>query len=230
MTIGHTIRAIMRILLAEDELVLAEQIKTVLSAEGRVVDVANDGAEAQFLGETEPYDVIVLDIGLPQRDGITVLKNWRAQDVTTPVILLTARDGWSDRVDGLDAGADDYLTKPFHMPELSARVRAMIRRKSGQTNPVFTKGDVVFDSRSNHVTVDGLPANLTAQEVAVLSYLFHNGNRLVSRTELSEHIYEYDGDRDSNTIAVFVNRLRKKLGNELIHTVRGRGYVIKTAV
>jgi len=166
MTIGHTIRAIMRILLAEDELVLAEQIKTVLSAEGRVVDVANDGAEAQFLGETEPYDVIVLDIGLPQRDGITVLKNWRAQDVTTPVILLTARDGWSDRVDGLDAGADDYLTKPFHMPELSARVRAMIRRKSGQTNPVFTKGDVVFDSRSNHVTVDGLPANLTAQEVA----------------------------------------------------------------
>ena len=197
---------------------------------GRVVDVANDGAEAQFLGETEPYDVIVLDIGLPQRDGITVLKNWRAQDVTTPVILLTARDGWSDRVDGLDAGADDYLTKPFHMPELSARVRAMIRRKSGQTNPVFTKGDVVFDSRSNHVTVDGLPANLTAQEVAVLSYLFHNGNRLVSRTELSEHIYEYDGDRDSNTIAVFVNRLRKKLGNELIHTVRGRGYVIKTAV
>ena len=220
----------MRILLAEDELVLAEQIKTVLSAEGRVVDVANDGAEAQFLGETEPYDVIVLDIGLPQRDGITVLKNWRAQDVTTPVILLTARDGWSDRVDGLDAGADDYLTKPFHMPELSARVRAMIRRKSGQTNPVFTKGDVVFDSRSNHVTVDGLPANLTAQEVAVLSYLFHNGNRLVSRTELSEHIYEYDGDRDSNTIVVFVNRLRKKLGNELIHTVRGRGYVIKTAV
>lgn len=220
----------MRILLAEDELVLAEQIKTVLSAEGRVVDVANDGAEAQFLGETEPYDVIVLDIGLPQRDGITVLKNWRAQDVTTPVILLTARDGWSDRVDGLDAGADDYLTKPFHMPELSARVRAMIRRKSGQTNPVFTKGDVVFDSRSNHVTVDGLPANLTAQEVAVLSYLFHNGNRLVSRTELSEHIYEYDGDRDSNTIAVFVNRLRKKLGNELIQTVRGRGYVIKTAV
>ena len=220
----------MRILLAEDELVLAEQIKTVLSAEGRVVDVANDGAEAQFLGETEPYDVIVLDIGLPQRDGITVLKNWRAQDVTTPVILLTARDGWSDRVDGLDAGADDYLTKPFHMPELSARVRAMIRRKSGQANPVFTKGDVVFDSRSNHVTVEGLPANLTAQEVAVLSYLFHNGNRLVSRTELSEHIYEYDGDRDSNTIAVFVNRLRKKLGNELIHTVRGRGYVIKTAV
>ncbi len=219
----------MRILLAEDEHVLAQQIKSVLCAEGRVVDVASDGAEAQFLGETEPYDVIVLDIGLPQRDGITVLKSWRANDINTPVIILTARDGWSDRVDGLDAGADDYLTKPFHMPELSARVRAMIRRKSGQTNPVFAKDNVVFDTRNNQVTQDGIPANLTAQEVAVLSYLFHNADRLVSRTELSEHIYEYDGDRDSNTIAVFVNRLRKKLGNELIETVRGRGYVIKIA-
>lgn len=219
----------MRILLAEDEHVLAQQIKSVLTSEGRVVDVASDGAEAQFLGETEPYDVIVLDIGLPQRDGITVLKNLRAKQVTTPVLILTARDGWSDRVDGLDAGADDYLTKPFHMPELSARVRAMIRRKSGQSNPVFSKDDVTFDTRNNQVKVGGIPANLTAQEIAVLSYLFHNADRLVSRTELSEHIYEYDGDRDSNTIAVFVNRLRKKLGTDLIETVRGRGYVIKVA-
>lgn len=219
----------MRILLAEDELVLAQQIKSVLSSEGRVVDVVNDGDEALFLGETEPYDVIVLDIGLPQRDGITVLKKLRAQQVHTPVLLLTARDGWSDRVDGLDAGADDYLTKPFHMPELSARIRAMIRRKSGNTNPIFEKDDVVFDTRSNQVTVKGIPTNLTAQEVAVLSYLFHNADRLVSRTELSEHIYEYDGDRDSNTIAVFVNRLRKKLGNSVIETVRGRGYVINVA-
>ncbi|MFG5384772.1 MULTISPECIES: response regulator transcription factor [unclassified Yoonia] len=219
----------MRILLAEDEHVLASQIKSVLCSEGRVVDVVHDGAEAQFLGETEPYDVIVLDIGLPQRDGLTVLKNLRAKQIDTPVLILTARDGWSDRVDGLDAGADDYLTKPFHMPELSARVRAMIRRKSGQTNPVFEKGNVVFDTRSNQVTLNGIPATLTAQEIAVLSYLFHNSDRLVSRTELSEHIYEYDGDRDSNTIAVFVNRLRKKLGNELIETVRGRGYVIKVA-
>ena len=219
----------MRILLAEDEHMLASQIKSVLSSEGRVVDVAHDGAEAQFLGETEPYDVIVLDIGLPQRDGLTVLKNLRAKKINTPVLILTARDGWSDRVDGLDAGADDYLTKPFHMPELSARIRAMIRRKSGQTNPVFAKGDVVFDTRTNQVTLKGIPATLTAQEIAVLSYLFHNADRLVSRTELSEHIYEYDGDRDSNTIAVFVNRLRKKLGTELIETVRGRGYVIKVA-
>ncbi len=219
----------MRILVAEDERVLAEQIKSVLTGEGHVVDIAGDGAEAQFLGDTEPYDVIILDIGLPQRDGITILKSWRVKKVATPVLILTARDSWSDRVDGLDAGADDYLTKPFHMPELSARVRAIIRRKSGQTNPVFAKDRVVFDTRNNQVTVGGIPANLTAQEVAVLSYLFHNADRLVSRTELSEHIYEYDGDRDSNTIAVFVNRLRNKLGNDLIETVRGRGYVIKVA-
>lgn len=217
----------MRILLAEDEVALSRQIKSVLSSEGRVVDIASDGTEAQFLGETEPYDVIILDIGLPQRDGITVLKNWRAQQISTPVLILTARDGWSERVDGLDAGADDYLTKPFHMPELSARIRAMIRRKSGQRNPIFEKDGVTFDSRNNQVKVNGIPANLTAQEIAVLAYLFNNADKLVSRTELSEHIYEYDGDRDSNTIAVFINRLRKKLGNDLIETVRGRGYVIK---
>ncbi|PUB17296.1 response regulator [Yoonia sediminilitoris] len=219
----------MRILLAEDETALAQQIKSVLTSEGRVVDVARDGVEAQFLGETEPYDVIILDIGLPQRDGLTVLKSWRSKQISTPVLILTARDGWSERVDGLDAGADDYLTKPFHMPELSARIRAIIRRKSEQRNPVFEKDGIVFDTRNNQVTVRGLPASLTAQEVAVLSYLFNNSNKLVSRTELSEHIYEYDGDRDSNTIAVFINRLRKKLGDGLIETVRGRGYVIKLA-
>ena len=217
----------MRILIAEDERVLAQQIKSVLVAENRVVDMAHDGAEAEYLGENEPYDLIILDIGLPQRDGLTVLKNWRSRDVDTPVLILTARDGWSDRVDGLDAGADDYLTKPFHMAELSARVRAMIRRKTGQSSPIFSKNNVIFDTRSNSVTVDGIPQNLTSQEVAVLSYLFHNADRLVSRTELSDHIYQYDGDRDSNTIAVFVNRLRRKLGDDLIETVRGRGYVIK---
>lgn len=217
----------MRILIAEDERVLAEQIKSVLKSEGRVVDLVHDGVEAEFLGATEPYDLIILDLGLPERDGLSVLKNWRSGDVDTPVLILTARDGWTDRVDGLDAGADDYLTKPFHMAELSARVRAMIRRKTGQTSPVFTKGNVVFDTRNNQVTLDGVPINLTSQEVAVLSYLFHNADRLVSRSELSDHIYQYDGDRDSNTIAVFVNRLRRKLGDDLIETVRGRGYVIK---
>ena len=217
----------MRVLIAEDEPVLANQIKTVLSSEGLAVDIAPDGAEAQFLGETEPYDMIILDIGLPIKDGLTVLKGWRNSGIDTPVLLLTARNDWTDRVDGLDAGADDYVAKPFHMAELSARVRAMIRRKVGQSNPVFTRKDVTFDSRTNQVLLKGVPTNLTAQEVAVLSYLFHNAGRLVSRTELSQHIYQYDGDRDSNTIAVFVNRLRKKLGNDLIETVRGRGYVIK---
>ena len=217
----------MRILIAEDERVLAQQIKNVLVSENRVVDMAHDGVEAEYLGANEPYDLIILDIGLPERDGLTVLKHWRAAGVDTPVLILTARDGWSDRVDGLDAGADDYLTKPFHMAELSARVRAMIRRKTGQSSPIFTKNNVIFDTRKNSVTLDGIPTNLTSQEVAVLSYLFHNADRLVSRSELSDHIYQYDGDRDSNTIAVFVNRLRRKLGDDLIETVRGRGYVIK---
>lgn len=219
----------MRILVAEDEPVLANQIKTVLTSEGLAVDIAPDGAEALFLGETEPYDMIILDLGLPVQDGISVLKSLRSSGVDTPVLILTARNDWTDRVDGLDAGADDYVSKPFHMAELSARVRAMIRRKAGQTNPVFAKNDVSFDSRTNQVKVSGVPINLTAQEIAVLSYLFHNSGRLVSRTELSQHIYQYDGDRDSNTIAVFVNRLRNKLGSDLIETVRGRGYVIKAA-
>ena len=217
----------MRILLAEDEPVLANQIKDTLKSEGLTVDIASDGAEAQYLGETEPYDLIILDIGMPIRDGLTVLKNLRTDGNDTPILMLTARNDWTDRVDGLDAGADDYVTKPFHMAELSARVRAMIRRKAGKSNPVFSKDEVSFDSRTNQVMVKGVPASLTSQEIAVLSYLFHNAGRLVSRTELSEHIYQYDGDRDSNTIAVFVNRLRNKLGNDLIETVRGRGYVIK---
>ncbi|WP_137112941.1 response regulator transcription factor [Rhodobacter sp. SY28-1] len=219
----------MRILLAEDELVLCDQIKKVLMAEGRIVDVANDGQEACFMGATEPYDMIILDLGLPQRDGISVLREWRSQGIATPVLILTARDGWSDRVEGLDAGADDYLTKPFHLPELAARVRASLRRSSGLANPLFQRDGVLFDTRLGRATVHGVPVDLTSQEVAVLSYLIHNAGRLISRTELSEHIYEYDGDRDSNTIAVFINRLRKKLGADLIQTMRGRGYMIDHA-
>ncbi len=219
----------MRILLAEDEPQLCEQIKRLLRAEGRVVDVVHDGIEALFLGSTETYDMIILDIGLPGRDGISVLREWRKDGIVTPVLILTARDGWSERVDGLDAGADDYMTKPFHMPELAARVRAMLRRQSGHVNPVFEKGNIAFDIRNGRVSVDGIPIDLTAQEIAVLTYLVHNSGRMISRTELSEHIYEYDGDRDSNTIAVFVTRLRKKLGQELITTVRGRGYMIDAA-
>jgi two-component system OmpR family response regulator len=216
----------MRVLVAEDDPVLSAQIKSALTEEGRAVDTVNSGEEALFLGSSEPYDLVVLDIGLPERDGISILKKWRHDDISVPVLILTARDGWSERVDGLDAGADDYMTKPFHMPELSARIRAMLRRQAGRTDPVFRKGEYSFDTRTNRVLKDGMPVNLTAQEISVLSYLFHNAGRAVSRTELSDHIYEYDGDRDSNTIAVFVNRLRKKLGSDLIQTSRGQGYVI----
>lgn len=216
----------MRILVAEDDTTLSQQIKSALTEEGRTVDTAADGDEALFLGQTEPYDLVVLDIGLPGRDGVSVLKDWRRNNVTTPVLILTARDGWSERVDGLDAGADDYMTKPFHMPELSARIRALLRRQAGRPNPVFECGSITFDTRTNKVLNDGMSVSLTAQELSVLSYLFHNAGRMISRTELSEHIYAYDGDRDSNTIAVFVNRLRKKLGKGLIESARGQGYQI----
>lgn len=216
----------MRVLLAEDEPHLSAQIKKLLNVEGRVVDVANTGLEALHLGSTKPYDMIVLDVGLPERDGISILREWRSTGVRTPVLILTARDGWSERVDGLDAGADDYMTKPFHMPELAARVRAILRRQNGQINPVVEMGNVSLDCKNERVTVENVPVDLTAQETAVLTYLAQNRGRLISRSELSEYIYESDGDRDSNTIAVFITRLRKKLGPELIKTVRGRGYMI----
>ena len=219
----------MRILIAEDEGPLAQQVQSALSAEGHAVDIAADGEEAHFLGETEPYDLVLLDLGLPLRDGISVLKSWREKGINVPVLILTARDGWTDRVDGLDAGADDYLTKPFHMPELTARARALMRRNAPTKNPVFSHNAVSYDTRNGRVSVNHVPVNLTAQEVAVLSYLFHNANRHVTQTELSEHIYEYDDDRDSNTIAVFITRLRKKLGADLIQTERGRGYMIQLA-
>lgn len=217
----------MRILLVEDDAELADQVRQTLSREGHAVDLAPDGDEAGFLGETEPYDLIVLDLGLPKLDGISVLKAWRNKGINIPVLILTARDGWADRVDGLDAGADDYLAKPFHVPELTARVRALLRRNASQKNPIFVKNGVRFDSRNGRVSVDDFPVTLTAQETAVLSYLFHNANRPITRTELSEHIYDYGAEHDSNTIAVFVTRLRKKLGKDLIETERGRGYSIQ---
>lgn len=219
----------MRILLAEDDPALAKQIREALLQEGRVVDVASDGTEAAFLGATEPYDLIILDLGLPNRDGLSILREWRAEKNTVPVLILTARDGWSQRVDGLDAGADDYITKPFHMAELLARVRALLRRQLGQKNPLFEKGGFCFDTRMGRALVDGIAVNLTAQEAAVLTYLVTHAGRLVPRTELSEHIYAYDDDKDSNTIAVFIARLRKKLGAEVIQTLRGRGYMIEPA-
>ena len=214
----------MRVLIAEDDAALAAQLRQALSEAGYAVDVAPDGEEAQFLGETEPYDAIVLDLGLPVIDGVSVLKAWRAQGVTTPVLILTARDSWSDKVDGLDAGADDYLTKPFALAELLARLRALIRRASGHAEPVLGCGPVRLDPRKAEVTVDGRPVRLTAQEFKLLSYLMHHPGKVISRTELTEHIYDQDFDRDSNTIEVFINRIRKKLGVPVIRTIRGLGY------
>ena len=216
----------MRILVAEDDPTLGPQIRTALAREGYAADLSTSGPEVHELGEREPYDLVVLDIGLPGMDGIRILEDWRRKSLATPVIILTARDGWSDRVDGLDAGADDYVSKPFRMPELAARVRAILRRANGHSAPVFEIGDVRFDTRTNNATLNGEPVDLTAQEANVLSYLMHNAGRYVSNAELCDHVYEQDRDRDSNTIAVFILRLRKKLGADLIETARGRGYRI----
>ena len=188
--------------------------------------MAFDGEEGHFLGDTEPYDAVVLDIGLPQMDGLSVLEEWRRAAKTMPVLLLTARDRWSDKVQGIDAGADDYLAKPFHMEELLARIRALVRRAAGHASNEITAGPVRLDVKAGKVTVDGQSVKLTSHELRLLSYLMHHKGKVVSRTELTEHLYDQDFDRDSNTIEVFVGRLRKKLPEDCIQTVRGLGYQI----
>ena len=217
----------MRALIVEDDAPLLAQITEALAAQGYSVDTARDGEEGGFLGETEPYDAIVLDLGLPKRDGLAVLRDWRKARVATPVLILTARDSWRDKVDGLDAGGDDYLAKPFAMAELLARLRALIRRAAGQADPVLRAGEVEFDTRAKAATRAGAPVALTAQESRVLEMLMLHAGRALSRTELSEHVYGYDGDRDSNTIEVFVRRLRAKLGADFITTERGKGYRVE---
>ena len=189
-----------------------------------MVDEADNGREAQFLGDTENFDAVVLDLGLPVLDGLTVLQRWRAAGRSMPVLILTARDNWSEKVAGIDAGADDYLTKPFHMEELLARLRALIRRASGLASPVLQCGELALDTRSGRVTLAGQPIALTSQEHKLLTYLMHRPDALVSRTELTEHLYAQDFDRDSNTIEVFVGRIRRKLGVNVIETMRGLGY------
>ncbi len=216
----------MRILVVEDDTNLNRQIKDALIEGGYAVDVAFDGEEGHYLGDTEPYDAVILDIGLPQMDGLSVLEEWRRAGRTTPVLLLTARDRWSDKVQGIDAGADDYLAKPFHMEELLARLRALVRRAAGHASNEITAGPVRLDVKGGKVTVDGQAIKLTSHELRLLSYLMHHKGKVVSRTELTEHLYDQDFDRDSNTIEVFVGRLRKKLPDEVIHTVRGLGYQI----
>lgn len=214
----------MRILLVEDERTLSEQIILAFTESGFIVEHAENGQDALHLGTEESFDAIVLDLGLPLMDGMSVLKNWRAQGILTPVLILTARDTWHEKVSGIDAGADDYLSKPFHMEELLARARALIRRASGNASAILTCGPVMLDTKSGRVTVDGVSVVLTSHELKVLSFLMHHQDEIVSRTTLTEHIYAQDFDRDSNTIEVFIGRLRKKIPGELIETIRGLGY------
>lgn len=217
----------MRVLIVEDEPNLRNQLQATLEGAGYAVDTAGDGEEGHYLGSTENYDAIVLDLGLPEVDGLTVLDRWRKEGKTTPVLVLTARDSWSDKVAGLDAGADDYVAKPFQSEELIARLRALIRRASGNASAELIAGDIRLDTRSGKVTKAGDPVKLTAQEYKLLSYLLHHKGKVVSRTELIEHIYDQDFDRDSNTIEVFVTRIRKKLGADVITTIRGLGYSLE---
>ncbi|MBX3624327.1 MAG: response regulator transcription factor [Rhizobacter sp.] len=214
----------MKLLLVEDDPTLRAQVRTGLEEAGYVVDEAGDGRQAHFLGDTGSYDAVVLDLGLPLLDGLSVLKRWREAGRAMPVLILTARDNWSEKVAGIDAGADDYLTKPFHMEELLARLRGLIRRAAGQASPVLRCGELALDTRSGKVTLAGQAITLTSHEFKLLDYLMHRPGAVVSRTELTEHIYAQDFDRDSNTIEVFVGRLRKKLPPGLIETVRGQGY------
>lgn len=214
----------MRMLVVEDDRDLNRQLCEALEDAGYAVDKAFDGEEGHFLGDTEPYDAIILDLGLPQMDGLSVLERWRRDGHATPVLILTARDRWSDKVAGIDAGADDYVAKPFHMEEVLARVRALVRRAAGLASNEIAIGDIVLDTKAGKVTKNGMSVKLTSHEFRLLSYLMHHKGRVISRTELVEHLYDQDFDRDSNTIEVFVGRLRKKFGSSLIETVRGLGY------
>lgn len=214
----------MRVLLVEDEPAVREPLRRTLEQAGYAVDEAADGRTAWQLGGVEPYDAILLDLGLPVLDGLTVLHRWRTEGVTTPVLILTARDQWHEKVAGIDAGADDYLAKPFHSEELLARLRALIRRAQGLASPVLTCGPLRLDTRASRVTCDGEPVTLTSHEYKVLAYLMHRPGTVVSRAELTEHLYAQAFDRDSNTVEVFVARLRRKLPAALIETVRGLGY------
>ncbi|MFO0161180.1 MAG: response regulator transcription factor [Alphaproteobacteria bacterium] len=219
----------MRILLVEDHVTLARQVMEALTEAGFVVDHAADGEEGHFLGDTEPYDAVVLDLGLPVLDGLTVLKRWRAAGRNMPVLILTARDGWNEKVAGLNAGGDDYLTKPFIMAELVARVQALVRRAHGHSRPEIILGDLVVDTAAQRATLGGAAVRLTGLEYRLLTYLALHAGQVVSKTELTEHLYAQDFDRDSNTLEVVIGRLRKKLGDGRIETMRSQGYRLATA-
>jgi len=214
----------MRVLVVEDEPALALRLQKALEAADFAVDVAYDGEEGWHLGDTEPYDAIVLDLGLPRIDGVTILKRWREAGRWAPVLILTARGRWSEKMAGFDAGADDYMTKPFELEEVVYRVRVLIRRASGHAQPELACGPVRLDTNTGRVTVNGDGVQLTAQEFRILSYLMHHPERVVSRTEMMEHVYDRHFDGDSNVLEVLLGRIRRKIGAELIRTVRGHGY------
>lgn len=216
----------MRILVVEDEAALAKQLTSSITKAGYAVDHAADGEQADYLARTEPYDAMILDLGLPKIDGLTLLKNWREAGLPTPVLVLTARGSWRERVRGINGGADDYVCKPFRIEEVLARLRALTRRARGQLTPILRAGSVTLDPQRSLVALEGEPVRLTSHEFRVLSYLMHHRGRIVSQSELIDHIYSQDFDRDSNTVEVFIARLRRKLGGSFIETVRGLGYRI----
>jgi len=220
---------VVRVLVVEDEALLAEQLAGALGEAGYAVDCAADGERADFLGQTEHYDAVILDLGLPKIDGLTILRRWRDANLAVPVLVLTARGSWHEKVQGIDGGADDYVAKPFRIEEVLARLRALIRRASGQVTPELRCGALALDPRSARVTLSGVPVRLTSHEFRVLSYLMHHRGRVVSQSELTDHIYSQNADRDSNTVEVFVARLRRKLGASFIETVRGLGYRVTEA-
>ncbi len=219
----------MRLLVVEDDRDLSRQLVAALTEAGYASDAAFDGEEGGHLGETEPYDAIILDLGLPKIDGISVLERWRRNGLKTPVLILTARDRWSEKVAGINAGADDYVAKPFQMEEVIARVRALLRRSAGFAKAELECGPLQLDTRTARVTFNGTLVKVTGLEFRLLSYLMHHQARVVSRSELVDHLYQQDFDRDSNTIEVFIGRLRRKIPADLIHTVRGLGYCISFA-
>lgn len=215
----------MRVLIVEDEIRIAQDIREAVNGSGYVSEVVGDGDEAWFQGSTGNYAAIILDLGLPKLDGLTILKRWRQEGLATPVIVLTARGTWAERVDGIDAGADDYLPKPFRMEELLARLRALLRRSTGQVQPIMTIRGVSVDPRTQQVTVNSIPVQLTPLEYRMVSFLFHNKGRVVSQAELGDALYSHDNDRDSNAIEALVGRLRRKLKVDVIETRRGFGYI-----
>jgi two-component system OmpR family response regulator len=214
----------MRVLVAEDDAELSSRLCAVLADAGFAAEPCEDGERAEFLGATETYDAAVLDLGLPRLDGLSVLHRWREQGIALPVLVLTARGRWHDKLAGFNAGADDYLTKPFQLEEVVLRLRALIRRSAGHASPILCCGQLTFDVNACRFHLDGSPLQLTAQEARILSYFLHHPGRIIRRAELGEHVYEGGYDPDSNVLDVLIGRIRRKIGAGLLHTHRGEGF------